>query len=194
MASALSPGEQCILSPPQSQPLGFLGAQWEQHLSCALCLLWGADLWLRPSWHMSTFQDPRKICLATGSLLTVWWGMPVSGAKIARCLLALALTHLPLCHQQGEGLVHSWLALLWYSLSPLFFERTKLWLRAFPGKALSLSLSLSLFFFSSQAIPQFGLLSHVSSLSLPSRHSGLVLTLSMQPVPPCSAPACCWWT
>ena len=38
----------------------------------------------------------------------------------------------------------------------------------------------SLFFFSSLslAIPQFGLLSHISSLRLPSGHSGLVLTLS----------------
>ena len=40
---------------------------------------------------------------------------------------------------------------------------------------LSVSLSLSLFL--SPAIPQFGLLSQVSSLRLPSGHSGLVLTL-----------------
>ena len=42
------------------------------------------------------------------------------------------------------------------------------------------SLSLSSFFFSllSLGIPQFGLLSHVSSLRLSSRHSGPVLTLS----------------
>ena len=40
----------CILSPPGSQPLSFLGAQWERHLRCAVCLLWGTDLWLRPSW------------------------------------------------------------------------------------------------------------------------------------------------
>ena len=40
-------------------------------------------------------------------------------------------------------------------------------------------LSLSLFFFSlSLAIPQFGLLSQVSSLRLPSGHSGLVLIVS----------------
>ena len=48
-------------------------------------------------------------------------------------------------------------------------------------------LSLSLFF-SFLAIPQFGLLSHIRSLILSSEHSGLVLTLSMQPTPPCSAP------
>ena len=37
----------------------------------------------------------------------------ISGAKIAPCLLALAITHLPLCPQLGEGPVHSQLALLW---------------------------------------------------------------------------------
>ena len=58
----------------------------------------------------------------------------ISGAEIAPHLPALALTHLPLGHQQGEGLVHSCRALLWYSLSSLFFEQTKLCLRAFPGK------------------------------------------------------------
>ena len=44
----------CILSPPRSQPLGFLGAQQERHLRCAVRLLWGTDLWLGPSWWMST--------------------------------------------------------------------------------------------------------------------------------------------
>ena len=46
LASAHSRGVRCILSPPWSQPLGFLGVQWEHHLRCAVCLLWGADLWL----------------------------------------------------------------------------------------------------------------------------------------------------
>ena len=55
------------------------------------------------------------------------------------------------------------------------------------------ALSLSLFSLS-LAMPQFGLLSHVGSLRLSSGHSGLVLTLSLQLVSPCSAPACCWWT
>ena len=72
----------------------------------------------------------------------------ISGVEIAPCLPAPALTHLPLGHQQGEGLVYSWLALLWYSLSPLFFEWTKLCLRAFPGNFFFFSpLSLYLFFF-----------------------------------------------
>ena len=50
LASALSSGGQCVLSPPPSQPLSFLDAQRECHLWCVTCLLWGADLWLRPSW------------------------------------------------------------------------------------------------------------------------------------------------
>ena len=37
-------GVQCILSPPWPHPLGFLGAQIECCLMCAMCLFWGADL------------------------------------------------------------------------------------------------------------------------------------------------------
>ena len=33
-------------SPPWSQTLGFLGVLQEHRLRCAVCLLWGADLWL----------------------------------------------------------------------------------------------------------------------------------------------------
>ena len=33
-----------VLPSPRSQPLGFLGAQGEHRLRCAVCLLWGADL------------------------------------------------------------------------------------------------------------------------------------------------------
>ena len=44
---------------------------WVHHLSCAVCLFWGADLWLQPSREMSTIQNPRKSWLATGSLLAV---------------------------------------------------------------------------------------------------------------------------
>ena len=71
----------------------------------------------------------------------------------------------------GERLARSWLALLWYSLNPLFCEwaRFRLRLQLFPGK---FSLSLFLFFFLSLAFPQFGLLSHVSSLRFSSGHSG----------------------
>ena len=50
----------------------FPGCAAPHHLRCAVCLLWGADLWLQPSWQMSTIQDPRKTWLATGNLLAVW--------------------------------------------------------------------------------------------------------------------------
>ena len=73
---------RCILLPPQSQLLGFLGAPGEHRLRCAMCLLWGADVWLQPSWQMPTVQDPRKTWLATRSLLTVWWRMPSLGPTL----------------------------------------------------------------------------------------------------------------
>ena len=45
--------------------------------------------------------------LATGSLLTVWWKMPVPGIEIASCLPVLAVTCLPLCLQRwGEDCIH----------------------------------------------------------------------------------------
>ena len=134
---------------------------------------------------MSTIQDPRKTWLGTGSLLLLWWRIPSLGPRLP---LAFRLCYLPpaLCLWQGEGLICSRLALLCYSLHPLLCERAGLCLRAFPGKVLSLSL------FSLWLFPQFGLLSHISSLRLSSGHSGPVLTLCMQPAPPCSAPAHCW--
>ena len=60
----------------------------------------------------------------------------MSGAKIAPCLLAQAVTHLPLCLRQGDGMVRSRLAFLWYSLNPLFCEWARLCLRLelFMGK------------------------------------------------------------
>ena len=53
-----------ILSPPLSQPLNFLGVQGVHLLRCALCLFWGADLWLQPARWMSTIQNPKKSWLA----------------------------------------------------------------------------------------------------------------------------------
>ena len=47
----------------------------------------------------------------------------ISGAKIAPCLLALAVaSSLGIGLWWWDGLVRSWLALLWYSFSPLFCE------------------------------------------------------------------------
>ena len=72
--------------PISSRSLGFPGALQEHHLRCAVCLLWGADLRLRPSWQMSIVQDSRKTWLATGSLLTVWWRMQSLGPRLEQPL------------------------------------------------------------------------------------------------------------
>ena len=52
------------------------------HLRCAVCLFWGADLWLQPSQQMLSIEDPRKAWLATGSLFAVWWRMPSLGLSL----------------------------------------------------------------------------------------------------------------
>ena len=115
----------------------------------------------------------------------------ISGAEIAPRLPTLAVTWLPLCFQWGRGRstagqlssgIHS---ILCSVSGPSCASEL------FAGM-FSLSLSLSFFFYFFLAIPQFLLLSHISSLSLSSGHSGPVPTLCIQPVPPCSAPARCW--
>ena len=50
--------------PHPSHSFFFLGVQQACLLRCAVCLFWGADLWLRPSWQMSTVQNPKKSWLA----------------------------------------------------------------------------------------------------------------------------------
>ena len=55
----------CDLSPPPSLLLGVLGVQLAHFFRCAVCLFWGADLWLRSSWRMLTIQNPKKSWLAT---------------------------------------------------------------------------------------------------------------------------------
>ena len=113
--------------------------------------------------------------VATGSLLTVWWRMLSLGTRLPRAFW-LPLGLLPGRWEWVGGLVCSQLALLWYSLNPLSCELARLCLRLelFTGKF------SHNFFFSplSLSIPQFRLLSQVSSLRLLSGHSGLVLTLS----------------
>ena len=66
----------------------------------------------------------------------------ISGAKIPSCLLVLAVARLSVCLQWWDGPVFSWLALLWYSLNPLFYEQARLHLRL---ELCSGKLSLSFF-------------------------------------------------
>jgi len=71
LVSTVSPGGECILSPPWCQPPSFLGSSRHARLRCYLFLFWGADLWLQPSQWMSTVQNPKKSWLTTGNLLAV---------------------------------------------------------------------------------------------------------------------------
>ena len=106
---------------------------------------------------MSTIQNLRK------SLVRNWepvWSLvrdAITGAEFAPFPSPLTPAE--------DGLVCRWLALLWNCSVPLFCE----WPAVCSDK---LIFSLSL------AIPQFMLLSDVSSLQLPSWHLGLVLTLT----------------
>ena len=68
---------------------------------------------------MSIVQDPGKTSVSNWELARSFVEDAVSGAEVASCLLALSVACLPLA---GDGLVHCRLALLWYSLSPLFCE------------------------------------------------------------------------
>ena len=133
------------------------------------CAFWGADLWLRPSWWMSTIQNLRKSLVRNWKPVCSLVGYALSGAQFAPFRLWLApASHLPLA---GDGPVLSQLALLWYcSVLCSVNGLAVFWVRAFRRLILSLFLSL--------AIPQFRLLSHISSLSLSSGHSGPVLNLS----------------
>ena len=131
------------------------------------CAFWGADLWLRPSWWMSTIQNLRKSLVRNGKPVYSFVGDALSGAKFAPFRLWLAPAF-PL-HPAEDGPVRSQLALLWYCSVLRPVNRLAVpWVRAFRRLILSLSL----------AIPQFRFLSHISSLGLPSGHSGPVLTLS----------------
>ena len=66
MVSTLSSGVVCLIT--SAVP----AAQVSRcaHLQCAMCLFWGADLWLQPSQRI--IQNLRKYWLETGSLFTVW--------------------------------------------------------------------------------------------------------------------------
>ena len=121
----------------------------ESTVSAVPCLLWGADVRLRPSWQMSTVQDPRKTWLAIGSLLTVWWRMPFLRLRLP---LAFRLWLLYACLSTSgrrcgeERPARSQLTLLWYSLNPLFCEpaRLRVSLEPLAGKfSFSVSLWLS---------------------------------------------------
>ena len=206
-------GWACILCLSRSEQLNWPGAWWAQ------CPRWSVSLNHLQATRFPGYAArlPSQVChvspLGSWSLaatLLAYVNRPgsqedlvsnwepthnlvkdaIPGAKVAPCLMALAVAHMPLCLRLGSGLVCSQLPLLWYLLNPLFCEQARLCLRlCFSWES---SLSLSFPPPPPLAIPQFGLLSHVSSLRLSSGHSGRILTLSMQLALPCSAHAR-WW-
>ena len=60
LASMVAPSWGCDSLPPSSLLLRFLGVEWVRLLRCAMCLSCRADLWLRPSWRMSTIQNTKE--------------------------------------------------------------------------------------------------------------------------------------
>ena len=112
------------------------------------------------------------MCLATGSLLTVWWKMRCLGPRLQHPLafwLWLPHTCPSASRERGTyiaaGLLSSDIHSILCSVS---VPGVTVW---YHSRSQEMSLSLSL------TIPWFGLLSHISSLRLSSGHSGLVLTL-----------------
>ena len=82
LASTLSPGGQCILITSLVPAIWFPGCTMRAPSQVCCVSPLGIDLWLRPSWQMSTAQDPRKTWVATESLLTVWWRMLSLGLRL----------------------------------------------------------------------------------------------------------------
>jgi len=79
--------------------------QLVSQVSSQVCHVSPLGSWSQAVTLLADINCPRNTWLATGSPLTVWWRMPVSGAKIgaAPYLPALAVTRLSLCIQQGRG-------------------------------------------------------------------------------------------
>ena len=98
----------------------------------AMCLLWGATL-LADVNHPGSQEDVVSSWESAHSLVenVYLWGRDCPLPSGSGCCPPASL---PL--GSGEVLVHSWLALLWYSLSPLFCEQARLGLRLelFTGK------------------------------------------------------------
>ena len=116
---------------------------WGHPVRCALCLFWGAYLWLQPTRWMSTIQNLRKSLIRNWKLVCSLVGDALSGAEFAPFWFWLApASTLP---PAGDGPVHSRVALLWYCSVLCSVNRLAVpWVRAFHRLILSLCLSVSL--------------------------------------------------
>ena len=101
LASTHSPGVMHLIIfpiPAAQFPGCTVGAQSQvYHVSP----LGSWSLW--PSRWMSTIQDPRKTWVSNWEPAHSLVEGTISGAEIAPCLLALAVTHLSLCLWLGRG-------------------------------------------------------------------------------------------
>ena len=61
LVSAVTPKWGCILSPPPSQLLGFLGVQWECLLRCAVRIFWGLISGYDPPGGCQPSRIPRSL-------------------------------------------------------------------------------------------------------------------------------------
>ena len=89
---------------PWSKPLSFPGVPQGQNPRWSMGLLGGASLRLWHSWQIWITQDPRKMWLVTGRLLTAWQEMQSLGPRLqwpfafnlwlsCTCLSASGQTH-----------------------------------------------------------------------------------------------------
>ena len=119
---------------------------WGHSLRCAVRLLWGPDLRLWNSCQISIFQDPRKRCLATGSLLTVWWKMRCLGPRLQHPLafwLWLPHTCPSASRERGTYIAVGFLSSDIHSiLCSESAPGVTMWYYSLSHKCLSLSLSL----------------------------------------------------
>ena len=168
LVNALSQESRASLSPPWSWPLSFLGASWEHHFRCATRLLWGADVRLRHSWWIPS-RIPGRCgwqlgdCSQFGGRCCLWgWDCSSPLPCCSGC-----------CTQASQPPGVGGRAYTQPASSPLVFAQSLvLWV-------------------DSLVIPWFGLLSHVSSLTLSSGHSGPVLTLRTDDAACASLPCPC---
>ena len=79
------------------------GVPREHSPRCTVCLLWGADLRFWHPWQISVAHNPRKMRLATGSQLTVWWQILSLGPSLQQPLVFCLWLWLACLSASGEG-------------------------------------------------------------------------------------------
>ena len=176
------PGGPCILVNPPVPTAQFPG--WAKRAPSQVCHVSPLGSWSQAATLLANDNCP----VSHEDMVSSWepahslvenadlWGRDCPLPSCSGCCTPASLP------MEGEGLACIWLALLWCSVNPLFCERARLWVRLEPfvGK---------FFFFSPLWLSQ-SLGCYLPLALFDGPHP--VLTLSMQPTPPCPAPAG-WW-